>query len=55
MEIKLRVHHGGAFVRVPELVYFEGEVKDIIVDPDELSLHEINVMPPILNYLLRLI
>ena len=41
MEIKLCIHHGGAFVRVPKLVYFEGGLKDITVDPDELSLYEI--------------
>ena len=41
MEIKLHIHHGGAFVREPELVYLEGDLKDIFVDPDELCLHEI--------------
>ena len=41
MEIKLRIHHGDAFVRVPELVYFEGDFRDITIDPNELSLHEI--------------
>ena len=43
MEIKLHIHKGGAFVRVPKLVYLEGDLKDLIVDPDELRLHEIKV------------
>ena len=41
MEIKLHIHHRGAFVRVPKLVYREGDLKDLIVDPHGLSLHEI--------------
>ena len=41
MKIKLHIYHGGAFVRVPELAYFEGGLKVLTVDPDELSLHEI--------------
>jgi len=53
MEIKLCIHHGGAFVRVPELVYFEGDLKDITVDFDELSLHEIKAGIKKLGYVER--
>ena len=53
MEIKLHIRHGCAFVRVHELAYFEGDLKDITVDLDELSLHEIKVDIKKLGYVER--